>query len=687
MDNKFQFILQILLGGKHPHSLINPLKDFNQNSNNVLEEKLNTAFILALTGDLQAQEYLEKQATNTELNHHLQTIANFYQLGLKEIFAEIESKRKQIPPIDLALTKLADLLSNSTESITPETLREYIWAVFFPEGVGILDNPQTKVKNLCQQRNVTITEVNSNFINAPDREILFTSNVLLTIPPQHIALEELDLPETIKLKLKSITEEPQLYWYDHPIPIGVSPEHNEILYGLNGLDEALAFEKQRGNLSHGKVTCVLSVSVTHQGIQSIAKEYIEDLLLRHGNLQHIDIYVFTEEDTQQLIEKVLIPAGKHYCEIDDSEDLLQVFGIDGEYGRHYSFLKAIAPLWQLIIDPQIKATFKIDLDQVFPQTELVKYTGRSALEHFKTNLWGAKGIDSNGEKIELGMIAGALVNEADIKNSLFTPDVKMPNNSPSYDEWIFFSKLPQAISTEAEMMRRSKNEHGNSTQEVWQRIHVTGGTNGILIESLKRYRCFTPSFIGRAEDQAYILATFATKLPHLAYLNAEGLIMRHDKEAFAQDAIKAAAVGKLIGDYVRVLYFSAYADCFPQGVEGVKNCLQPFTGCFVSYLPKTVTYLRFCLKASAFFAEGKNETGKQFITEGAERILKALEFVNDEAGYVNQKYHQEKKDWELYYDILDCLEVGLQSQETVAQEFQQKAEQLINDSRVYSPSP
>lgn len=59
--------------------------------------------------------------------------------------------------------------------------------------------------------------------------------------------------------------------------------------------------------------------------------------------------------------------------------LKEVFGVDGEYGRHYSFLKAIAPLWQIIADRRKIGTFKIDLDQVFPENELAGETGNLLL--------------------------------------------------------------------------------------------------------------------------------------------------------------------------------------------------------------------------------------------------------------------------------------------------------------------
>ena len=53
----------------------------------------------------------------------------------------------------------------------------------------------------------------------------------------------------LKEKLEEIAREPQLFWYDHPIPIGVAPEENEVIYGLKGLEDAFEFESLRGDFS------------------------------------------------------------------------------------------------------------------------------------------------------------------------------------------------------------------------------------------------------------------------------------------------------------------------------------------------------------------------------------------------------------------------------------------------------
>jgi len=173
--------------------------------------------------------------------------------------------------------------------------------------------------------------------------------------------------------------EPKVFSYDHPIRVGVDPEKTEVLYGLRGLETALEFERDRGTMScDAKPVCVLSVSVTHRGLRNIAKTFLEELFSQSEGLKNIDVYVLTEADSQHIVDEILAPAAKHYLSCKDKEELLGVFGVDGEYGRHYSFLKAIAAFWSIFIRPKIKATFKIDLDQVLPQKELVEQTGNSA---------------------------------------------------------------------------------------------------------------------------------------------------------------------------------------------------------------------------------------------------------------------------------------------------------------------
>ena len=512
------------------------------------------------------------------------------------------------------------------------------------------------------------------------KQVLFTSNALLTMPLGSADLSNFDAD--FQSQLAEAADDPQLYWYDHPIPIGIAEESNEILYGLKHLNLAVEFERQQQPDITDKVNCVLSVSVTHERLQTLGKSYLKQVLAASEPLDQLNIFAFTETDTNSLIEKVLLPILEHSSLGDDAKAMLSVFGVDGRYGRHYSFLKAIVPLWNVLVDPEIKATFKIDLDQVFPQAELLEQTGATAFGHLKTPLWGATGKDSADHPIELGMIAGALVNQRDIHKGVFTPDVTFPGNTLNPDEYVFFSKLPQALSTEAEMMTRYQagTDFDGETKAI-QRIHVTGGTNGILVDSLRRYQTFTPSFIGRAEDQAYILSARGQQ-PNLGYAHASGLIMRHDKEGFAQEAIAMAKVGKQVGDYLRILLFSKYAEALPEAMDSIKSDIDPFTGCFVSRLPITVAMLRFSLKVANLFNQGKTDEATEFINTGVFQLQEGLDFIQGESSSLQQTYEREKAGWQLFYQALDAAEKALQSGEGWAIEVQKATQEIVKNCHV-----
>lgn len=683
MWNQFQSILLSLLTQKDSatFTLFDPDRHFSvcPGENEAMHARaLNAAFLIALAGRKhpryeQAMVFLVDNARTGVWKES----AGFYQQGLDLIRQEIVQAASENADFAERLRALSSWVADDENLMDKESTEEKIWSLFFPEASGIRGCESERIQALRQRRLVTISQLNPSPLTQPAEEILFTSNVLLTLPSTDKELTGLPLHDDMKDKLKKVAAEPQRYWYDHPIQMGVSPDNNEVIYGIRHLAEALAFEKRMGTCSREtKITCVLSVSVTHEGLQDIVKDYLEAEFARASGLDGLELYIFTEADTNRLVEDVLSPAATHFLE-NTKKTAFDMFGVDGAYGRHYTFLKAIAAFWQVFIAPEVRATFKIDLDQVFPQPELLRQTGASMFEHFKTPLWGASGVDSSGRDVELGMIAGALVNESDIDESLFTPDVRFPERVVAMDEHVFFSQMPQALSTEAEMMTRYDTPELDGSKTCIQRVHVTGGTNGILIDSLRRHRPFTPSFFGRAEDQAYILSTFLAPEPKLAYVHKDGLIMRHDKQAFAQEAIQVAQVGKWIGDYERLLYYSAYARVLSGDIGEIKNVLDPFTGGFVSRIPVTVAYLRFGLKAASLFLNGVSMEGEEFVRLGARRISDALRFVSGENSLFKRKYEQERAGWNLYYDVLSVAEAALSEQDAFALSLRERAKEIV----------
>ena len=585
--------------------------------------------------------------------------------------------RAALPDIRVELEGL-DLEAAAHRVDAGEPLADALWPALFPNGVGLLDDVDGAVAALRDRRRVTVDGPSADPIADAAREVLFTSNVLLGLPlaPEHEAALA-DLPDDLAERVRMALTTEQAYWFDHPVPIGVAPEANELLQGLRGLDDAAAAERA------GRLTVLLSVSVTHPALREVARPYVEATLGRIPALEHLDVVVAGEDDVRRLVGEVLGPAVRRWAPAAVAQDPavadLDVLGVDGEYGRHYSFLKAVAALWQALVDDGVRATFKIDLDQVFPQPELLAETGRMALTHLANPVWGALGRDASGDEIELGMLAGALVNGKDIGRGLFTPDVPVPPPPSTASGAVFYPVLPQAISTQAEML--SRQDDGPI-----ERVHVTGGTNGIRVDALRRHRPFTPSWVGRAEDQAYILSVLGRDGPRLAYLHAPGLVMRHDKEAYAGLAIEAAHVGKLVGDDVRIVMFSAYARAIEHttglAFEDVKARLDPFTGAFVSPTPVATTLLRFALRILELHDAGTVEDAEAYARIGARRIGHALDITRDVEAYA-ARIEAERRQWHALYDALDGLEAAVLAGDAEARSLRDRGRAILEGWRAH----
>ena len=646
---------------------------------------LNAAFLILLCGKSHPMHSEARRFTaNLEKQPVWKDAACFYKEGLSLIRKELEEQYNGSQSFKENLDKLFLCVGDSHKALDRLGCVDNVWKVFFPEGVSLFSNQKDNVESLRKKRRIDITRLKIDPIQDPATEVLFTSNVLLTLPPSSLSINDLSFSHDLKSRLEAIKGEPQLFWYDHPIQLGVETAKNEAVYGIRELDKAINFEKRRGTIGKDrKITLFLSLSVTHGGLRDIAKACLEEMLKGAGGIGHVRVYALSEDDASMLLDEVLAPAARHYLGSKDEGLLYNIFGTDGEYGRHYSLLKAISAFWQVFLDSRLKGTFKIDLDQVFPQENLVSESGASALEHLKTPLWGAEGVDHEGSPVELGMIAGALVNDEDIGRSLFTPDVMFPDTDIDGDEWIFFSRLPQAMSTEAEMIVRYGNGRLDGQKRCAQRVHVTGGTCGILVESLRRHRPFTPGFIGRAEDQAYLLSIlFKNPIRNLRYVHKDGLVMRHDKDGFAGEAIQSAATGKLIGDYVRILLFSFYAEGLPWPVEKIKDLFGPFAGCFISHIPFTVVFLRLALKGAMFFRRGKGPEGVDFLDMGTKRLHKIIRDLVSAPGRLKERYLEEKRGWDIFYDLLDAVEEGLSREDPFAVDLREKVKNLIQETEL-----
>ena len=503
--------------------------------------------------------------------------------------------------------------------------KKNLWNLFCPEASEASEDPNSLKEKLLKKRKLSNLNQSKKTLSNPSKEILFSSNVLITTPSD---FSSPNIPEEIKYEVKEFKNLNQSFWYDHPIQLDASKIENEIIYGLENLDNAIAFEVQRKNIDKlGKITLVLSVSVTHQGLEKIALKYLKTIIKTNLKLKHIDVFLF-DEDTCKKITSIVFP---------DKDQTNNIMGVNGNYGRHFTFLKYILLLWNKFVDSNIRYSFKIDLDQIFDQEVLLNTTGFSIFEIFKNQkYWGGMATDQEGKKVDLGLLAGALVNKKDISQSLFTPDVKRPDNNDLFSKLsskkIFCPEWPQSVSTETELMYRSDDI---------QRIHVTGGTTGITLDSLKKWTPFTPSFINRAEDQAFGISTIQEG-EYLSHIHGKDLIMRHDKHAFAMKSIEMSKFGKEIGNLERILLFSHYAYEHELGYEKLKYRLWPFTSSFLSKYPELLTGLIFLIDGCF--------NGGDYVSSGSKRLMKTHIFCKTK---LNTQLQKEKIFWE---ELVERLE-------------------------------
>lgn len=195
---------------------------------------------------------------------------------------------------------------------------------------------------------------------------------------------------------------------------------------------------------------------------------------------------------------------------------------------------------------------------------------------------------------------------------------------------------------------------------------------------MRRLRPFSPSFWGRAEDQAFALSMEG--LDPAATLHMPYLVMQHDKDSFAQDAIAAAAVDKLIADHERILTFSAYGREIDPSLDLIGARLAPFTGAFVSRMPVTLAYLRLAVTTLSWAQEGRPQAARLF-RDGTSRLDVMRRFVGP-AGDFQAALAADRQGWDDFYDALDVLEAGLNGASGWAHEARRATRRIIADARI-----
>ena len=123
---------------------------------------------------------------------------------------------------------------------------------------------------------------------------------MLTVPVSEKMLDNAEISEELKKEIRSVMQDSQDYWFDHPVPIGTPISSNELIYGLKNLAETLEYEKRAGTCpERSKMKVFISVSVTHRRLKNILHRYMEEELKKASDFKNLDIYFFTENDSEK----------------------------------------------------------------------------------------------------------------------------------------------------------------------------------------------------------------------------------------------------------------------------------------------------------------------------------------------------------------------------------------------------
>ena len=457
----------------------------------------------------------------------------------------------------------------------------------------------------------------------PD-EVTIQLNALYTMPeelpaslPKHLAEEW----EGIKSNLNRIAD------YDHPVSIFADDASHELITCLTELDRDIAFEKERGVLPKDhKLLVLISISVTHDRLDTLATHWIE-WLLREKRFGHLSYLLLSEAAINNIKKKLL------------KKDI-PVFSVFGKYAKHFNALKYT----QLILEKGygIRAGFKLDTDEGIRSEDLHHARGRTWFQILCHDLWGGTGVDCHGREVELGINEGEYIKGTDIDEfgyaaSLRMPEVKYP---PSFiSSSIFFNK-PFAQARGTELYNRFDRLDDHISHPL-----VKGGGYGISNDALRRFTPFTLSEVGRAEDQQFYFYGLTKGLRGIFHPD---LRIAHYKSTVATSERKTAAT-RLLGDMYRLIIFEHLVS-----LMGVKDDIDPFPGIFAGGLARAQAFFTLLYRAYEFCTKGEEENARFLLSTGIDELEELKEEIA--SGKIKVLLEEEALQWKEFVDTVERLE-------------------------------
>lgn len=409
-------------------------------------------------------------------------------------------------------------------------------------------------------------------------EVVIQLNALYTVPDR--------VPARLRKNLREAGQQMMrdpgrcIADYDHPVALFDSEESHELVRFLDEFDRDVAFEKERGVLAGDhRVPVLISVSVTHEGLERPAGEWVRGILAAK-NFRHVRCLLVTEAEARRIRHELLRW---------DSE----IFTVSGRYGAHFTALKYA----QLILEKAygLRAGFKLDTDEGIRSSDLWAATGRTWFQTLCHPYWGGRARDWRGNECLLGVNEGEYVNWCDIERLGYAAAMRVPDVTPPASHLgpdVFFNKAFVHGRATALYNRFLRIEDGVSHPVV------KGGGFGITNGALRQAAPFTFSRVGRAEDQQFYFsgmpggcrAIFHPDLRIAHYKSKGGAVAKAEEKTVAT---------RLAGDLYRLVIFQEIVARF-----GVKDDIDPMPGAFAGPLARAQATLLLLSRAHEAASRG-----------------------------------------------------------------------------------
>jgi hypothetical protein len=152
------------------------------NSDSAIALNLSACFLIILSGNSHPSYYeAVTYMNNLASDDSWADAVRFFKQGIDLILSEVSELCSHDKEAHETITSLSAWISSpgiKDKARTADKVREF----FSPESAGLLDNCNEKIASLREKRQIRITKLNSSPIQQPAEEILFTSNILITVP-------------------------------------------------------------------------------------------------------------------------------------------------------------------------------------------------------------------------------------------------------------------------------------------------------------------------------------------------------------------------------------------------------------------------------------------------------------------------------------------------------------------------